>query len=135
MTMKDNNLVLSSAQAVTATVVSTNIIDQLAPGAAYGTECWVRFLIRTGFGGTGTVQFELQSATDAAFTTPVSMFLTAAIAVATLVAGYIPARVKLPLGELRYLRANYTTSGSPTTGTIDADIVMDVDVIYNGINN
>lgn len=135
MTIKDNNLVLSSAQAVTATAVSTNIIDQLAVGAAYGNECFVRFLIRTGFGGSGTVQFEFDSATDAAFTTPIVMFITGAIAVATLVAGYIPARIKLPLGESRYLRANYTTTGSPTTGTIDCDIVMDIDVIYNGITN
>jgi hypothetical protein len=126
---------LSAAQAVTTTVVSTNIIDQLAVGSAYGRECFVKFLIRTGFAGTGTVQFELQSATDAAFTTPITMFLTGAIAVATLVAGYVPAVIKLPLGESRYLRANYTTTSSPTTGTIDCDIVMDADVIYNGITN
>lgn len=127
----DNNTFLSNAQAVTATAVSTNIIDTQAASEAVGTECYIEFLVNTAAtaAGAATVQFELQTATDAAFTAPVTLFITGAIGKATLVAGYRPAVVRIPTGSLRFLRANYTVATGPlTAGKFDARIILDENI-------
>jgi len=122
----DSLLLLSSAQAVTATAASTNSIDTLAASDAYGREVWVEFLINTSFtGNSATIQFALETDSDSAFGSPVVLFITGAIADTTLVAGYYPARFKMPIGAKRYLRAKYTVSGTAVAGKIDCRLVAD----------
>lgn len=131
----DKLLVLSSAQAVTVTAASDSYIDQLAAGDAYGdTALYVEFLINTSFtGNSATIQFELQCDDNTSFTSPKTLFLTGAIADTTLVAGYRVARVKMPLGVERYIRAYYTVSGTAVAGKIDCRLVADVDAPYLGV--
>lgn len=82
-------------------------------------------------GGSATVAFELASDASASIATDGSASVhvaTAAIPVATLVAGYQVARVKLPIGTYeRYLGilANVGTAAL-TAGKINAFIVHDV---------
>ena len=127
----DSLLVLSDAQAITTTAVSTSVVDQGAAADAVAPGSWVEFLIDTTFTSNGaTVQFELQTATDEAFTSPITLFLTGAIAVATLIAGYRVARFHIPLGAKRFLRGNYTVASGPAAaGKVDCRIVNDVDVV------
>lgn len=126
----DLNLVLSSAQAVTASAASTNVVDQGTQTDAVALGLWVEFLVNTVFTSNGaTIAFSLQTATDEAFSSPVTLFSTAAVAVASLVAGYRVARVKVPLGALRFLRGYYTVASGPAAGgKVDTRLVTDVDV-------
>ena len=125
----DNNLILSNAQAVTSTAVSTNVVDQGAAADAVARAPYVEFLVNTSFtaSGSATMQLELQdSADNSTFNT---VLITEAIPKATLVAGY-RRRFKLPPGVRRYIAANYTVATGPmTAGKIDARIVEDVDVL------
>ena len=122
--------VLSSAQAVTATVVSSSYIDQLAAGDAIARGCWVEFLIDTTFTpNSATVRFEIECDDNTSFTTPKTLFMTGALADTVLVAGYRPARVRLPIGTERYIQARYTVTGTGVAGKIDCRIVSDVDVL------
>lgn len=129
----DNNLILSSAQAITTTAVSTSVVDQGAAADAYDGQLFAEFIINTAFTSNGaTVQFELQTATDAAFTTPVTLGITPALAVATLTAGVRPpgARFRIPPGALRFLRANYTVASGPAAaGKVDCRLVADIEIL------
>lgn len=82
-------------------------------------------------GGAGTYQFHLASDAAAAIATDGSAsyhFSTAAIPVATLVAGYLIAAVKLPRGTYeRYLGILQTTAvAAATAGKINAFLAHDV---------
>lgn len=125
----DKSLVLSDAQAITTTGASTNYIDTLAAGQAYAEGAWFIALVKTAYVGNVTVQFELQTATDTAFTSPVTLLSSGAVAVATLVAGYFAVKARIPVTALRYLRGYATlVGGSYSAGAVDMKIVEDVDV-------
>lgn len=130
--IKDNLLVFSEAQAVTASAASTSVVDTLAAGDAMKPSAIFECLIDTtclASGGASNVTFELQTATDEAFTTPITLLKTAAIAKATLVAGYKPISAPIPTGAKRYLRAYYTVdTNNLTAGKIDAYIADTSDV-------
>jgi hypothetical protein len=129
----DYDLVLSDAQAVTASAASDSYIDQLAAGDAYGNECFVEFLIDTTFTpNSATIVFALQCDDNTSFSSPKVLYASGALADTALVAGYRAGRVKIPLGAERYLRAYYTVSGTAVAGKIDCRIVKDVDVSING---
>lgn len=124
----DANLLLSDAQAVTASAASTSIVDQLAAGDAYKAP-WVEFLVNTTFTSNGaTIQLQIQTDSDSAFGTAVNLFETGALAVADLVAGY-RVRVRIPQGAKRYLRAYYTVASGPAAGgKIDCRVLSDIDI-------
>lgn len=129
--MIDRSLIFASApQAVTATAVSTDIVDTLAAGDSFLPGAWLVVSIDTTFTSNGaTVQFELQTATDAAFTSPVTLLITPAVAVATLVARYSVMKTPIPIGVLRYLRMNYTVASGPAAaGKVFSAIVLSPDV-------
>lgn len=126
--MIDALLVMSDAQAVTATAASTSFIDTLAAGEAY-QHLWVEFLINTTFTpNSATIQFALETDDNDSFSSPTQLFITGAIADTALVAGYRVARVRIPIGAERYLRAKYTVSGTAVAGKIDCRLVKDVDI-------
>lgn len=129
--MLDKNLQLSSAQAVTATAVSTNIIDQLAAGQAVGNEAWLSIRVGTAAtaAGAATVNFQIQTATDSAFTTPIVLFDSGSIAKTALTLNTEVVKVRIPVGAKQYLRVNYVVATGPlTAGTFDANIVADPNV-------
>lgn len=131
----DNDLVLSDAQDLTGaagSASSTYYIDQLAAADAMGDGCWVQFLVDTLFSGTTgqSVTFALQTDTSSGFATAITTVVSAQVIVASLVAGYVPLCVKLPVnpsGMKRYIRAYYTSTGGLAAGKIDCRIVKDID--------
>lgn len=128
----DNNLILSSAQAVTATVVSTSYVDQAAQAEATGRALWIEFLINTTFTpNSATVRFEIECDNNTSFSSPQTLFMTGALADTLLVAGYRPARIRMPLGQggvgtERYIQARYTLTGTGVAGKIDCRLVETV---------
>lgn len=129
MSMIDANEVLSDAQAITTTAGSTSYYDAAAAGAGV-RDVWVEFLINTTFTSNGaTVQFDLQCDDNTSFSSAKTLFSSGAIAVATLVAGYVVARVRIPIGAERYLRAYYTVASGPAAaGKIDCRFLLDTEI-------
>lgn len=124
--------VLGDAQVLTVTAASTNIMDTVAAGDAIGAHSWLQVLVDTTFVGQGatTLVVALETATDAAFTSPVVLAQSAAITEgdAKLSAGGIPFQIQIPIGALEFLRVKYTVGSGPfTAGKIDARILSDID--------
>lgn len=142
----DLNAIFSNAQAITASAVSTNVIDLGAPGrAAYGNVQLVRnnkgdcipLLIQVvqNFATLASLTITIQGSVDEAFTSPVALAASPAIPVASLVAGFIyRPLIELPRNNIyRYVRINYTVGGSnATAGQVTAGIVTAVDASYRG---
>lgn len=129
----DNLLLLSDAQAVTASAASTNTVDLgTARDIGEGEELYVHFKVDTTFtaAGAATMTMNIITSASADLSTPTILASTAAIAVATLVAGYrtaieIPPQIK-SLGQ-RYIGVSYTIATGPmTAGAISARIVKDI---------
>lgn len=128
----DKALILADSQSLTVSGASTNYIDTLAPGAAYDAPFFV-VLIKTSCTAAGgaTVAFDLRADSSNAFGTEVVMFTTGAVAIATLVAGYFAAKVRIPIDHRRQFLRGYVTiaTGPLTAGAWDMKIVEDVDVL------
>lgn len=125
--MLDYLTILSDAQAITTSAVSTNTIDSVAAGEAIAPfGAMVQFLIDTTITSSQSISvtFDLQTATDSAFTSPVTLASSGAISRATLVAGNVPYQTVIPTGCLRFLRAYYTSNGTIQAGKVDARIVI-----------
>jgi len=141
----DKFLEFSDAQAVTATAISTNVVDLAPLGNGVGTNT-VRdigagedlyLIVRTlaaatdvGSDATLTVTFESSNAE--ALSASTVHFSTGALAFATFSpAGTELARFKLPGGNyLRYLGVRYTVANGPLTGgTFDAFLVKDAQAL------
>lgn len=119
----DNLLKFSDAQALTATAVSTNVVD-LSSDRDIGIGEPMALVVSVGVAadfttGDETYQVTLQTSTDEAFTSPITVVASAAINGDELAAG---AKVVLPIGfdNKQYLRVNYTLAGTTPTATVDA---------------
>ena len=113
----DQNLVLSDAQAVTSTAVSTKSIDfaTATRNMGAGEEIDLVIIVTTTCtaAGAATVQFALQDSTDNSSFNDV--VVSPAIGKATLVAGYEAFRIVLPRALNRYIQVNYTVATGPLT--------------------
>lgn len=123
----DKQTLLSDSQALTTgTIVSTNIYDTgAAEDPGIGGDLDLFLAIKETFVGGTSVTITLQTATDAAFTSPVTLWTTPAIVTASLAAGtqlYLPT---VPIGALRYLRLSYAISGTYSAGKVSTGIVID----------
>ena len=125
----------SDAQAVTTTTLSTNVIDMHAGtdnptrDIGAGEPVYVVVMTSSTATGPGTLTVTLESATDAAITSNVTVHVaTAALATAVYgPAGTYLLAVRLPIGEYRrYLAVRYTASAALTGGTFDAFITHDI---------
>jgi hypothetical protein len=117
-----------SESAITASRASTNVID-LGSADAGKTE-WLDIFARVteAFNNLTSLGIKLQTATDAAFTTPVDLPAQETITLASggLAINKEVLRTLLPKGCLRYVRLYYTVTGTaPTTGKITAGLVLD----------
>lgn len=124
----DLSLVLSDAQAVTASAASTNVVDSLAAGRAMTGNARVQFLVDTlpVSAGSSTCVFSLQDSADNS--TFADVIVSPAIAKATLVAGYVPFEAMIPAGIRRYIRGFYTVAVADfSAGKFDCRIVLDTD--------
>ena len=129
----DALLEMSDAQAVTATAISTNVID-LGPVAdnptrdiGTGEDVYWVISVDTTFTGLTSLQASLVSDTTAGLqSAPVTHATTIAIPVAALIAGYQYA-VKLPGGSYKqYLGTQFTVVGTGTAGKINSFLSKDV---------
>ena len=123
----DKENLFSENQAITADAASTNVIN-IAAGklkeVAFGTPIPLRIQVTEAFATLTSLNIKVQTATDAAFTTPVTLAQTGEIAAADLVAGYVAPINFIPKGNLGYMRLYYDVTGSnATTGKITAGIV------------
>lgn len=117
----------SNNQAVTADAASTNVI-KLAAGqlkeVAFGTPIPLRIQVTEDFATLTSLNIKVQTASDEAFTSPVDLAATGAIAAADLKAGYVAPINFIPKGNLGYMRLYYDVTGSnATAGKITAGIV------------
>ena len=136
----DKTLQFSDQQAITATAVSTNVIDLLPTGTVYGHAAAllrdlgignkIPLLVQVvqAFNTLTSLTIALQGSTDEAFSSPQTIFTTPAVPLASLVVGYQVPIDFIPRGATyRYLRLSYTVAGSnPSTGKITAGVVAGV---------
>ena len=121
----------SDAQAVTATAASTNTVDLNAAGKIEGKPYYLHIKVNTTAtaDGAATVTFALQTDDNTGFSSATALWTSAAVAKATLVAGYEV--IRLPINGLaleRYLRVYYTVGTGPlTAGKFDAFLAPDGD--------
>lgn len=133
-----------TGQAVTVTAISTNVLDlrqaatpALVDEGIIGGELFLVVQVGTTFtaAGAATLTITLESDSAVGFATaPVVHYSTAAIPVASLVAGYVATRLELPLADYkRYLGVRYTVATGPmTAGNIFAFLTPNVqrNIIY-----
>jgi hypothetical protein len=103
----DQELLFSDAQTVTVTANSTNVIDSAAardPGAGETLQFIVQVTQAVTASGSATVTFSLETATDAAFTSPTQLFSSGPVGKAALTLGARPVVAAVPPGAARYLR-------------------------------
>ncbi len=117
---------VSSAQTVTASAASDNVIDLVKGGSGLYNNPYLVIQVKeaANASGSATVNFQLQTATDSAFTTPVTLYDSGAIGKAALTLNAQPVRVRIPeTGILQYLRVYYAVGTGPlTAGKFDAFI-------------
>jgi len=123
----DKSNLFSEDQAITVTANSTNVIDlgsadDMGPGTV--KEIWIQATEAFTADGAATLTVSLTTDDSAAMSSATTLYTSAAIGKASLVAGYkIPIR-GLPTGAERYLRLTYTVATGPmTAGKISAGIV------------
>lgn len=130
----DSQNELSNAQDITEDAASEKYIDTTKAGQALN-ELWLVVQVQTVLDSAaegGTLAISLRTAAavaDGALTGPTTLFTTAAIAEASLVAGYQALLMRLPPGLLRYVDLYYDVNdGDPfTSGALDAFLTMSPD--------
>lgn len=136
------NLTFSEDQAVTATAISTNVLDLGANGTVYGESAAIPLNLGAGreipfliqvtedFATLTSLTISIESDSAAGLgSSPTVHYASEAIPVASLVAGFkLPIRW-MPVGVLgRYLGLRYTVGGSnATTGKITAALATEMD--------
>jgi hypothetical protein len=127
---------LSDAQAVTTTAVSTNYIDMGAAGTPYGAVaamnkdagkgnpvCFLSQVV-TDFNTLTSIQFDIETDDNSSFSSA-SVISTQVILLADLVAGKQVAQFVLPHDCEQFIRMNYTVVGTPATlGNITTGITL-----------
>ncbi len=121
MSCVDSRLEFSSAQALTASADSTNVVDLTTTrqiGA--GKPMWVHFNVTVAADfTTGDETYTFGVATGAA-TTLGTVLSSRAIVAGTLVAGYNFSMAVPTEGVLRYIGVEYVLAGTSPTITVDA---------------
>lgn len=126
----DALLMFSDKQTFTATAISTNVLDFGLPSINPRTGAVIKtnhggvdhpIVIKVGAAFTGLTSIQVNLQTSADDTTYTTVMSTAAIPVATLVAGYEFGFVTLPLQvPQRYMRLQYVVVGAGVLGDITA---------------
>jgi hypothetical protein len=124
----DKNLQVSNEQAVTASAASTDVIDFGQTTPDIGMDDRSNMVITTDeaatASGSATVTFSVQDSADNS--TFADVAVTAAIAKATLVAGYQHV-IPMPTKLRRYCRVYYTVATGPlTAGKFSAQVVTGI---------
>ncbi|HFZ1602016.1 TPA: Bbp16 family capsid cement protein [Klebsiella pneumoniae] len=119
----DQQALFSAAQAITATAASTNVIDT-GSNKDVGKYGDIPLLIQVveGFNNLTSLTVAVQTDDNSAFSSAADV-LSMTIPLASLVLGYKSPVITLPMKMERYIRLNYTVTGTaPTTGKVTAGI-------------
>ena len=119
----DQQALFSAAQAITATAASTNVIDT-GSNKDVGKYGDIPLLIQVveGFNNLTSLTVTVQTDDNSAFSSAADV-LSMTIPMASLVLGYKSPIITLPMKMERYIRLNYTVTGTaPTTGKVTAGI-------------
>ncbi|HHQ5767871.1 TPA: Bbp16 family capsid cement protein [Klebsiella pneumoniae] len=119
----DQQALISAAQAITATAASTNVIDT-GSNKDVGKYGDIPLLIQVveGFNNLTSLTVTVQTDDNSAFSSAADV-LSMTIPLASLVLGYKSPVITLPMKMERYIRLNYTVTGTaPTTGKVTAGI-------------
>ncbi|EPJ4918106.1 Bbp16 family capsid cement protein [Klebsiella pneumoniae] len=119
----DQQALFSAAQAITATAASTNVIDT-GNNKDVGKYGDIPLLIQVveGFNNLTSLTVTVQTDDNSAFSSAADV-LSMTIPLASLVLGYKSPVITLPMKMERYIRLNYTVTGTaPTTGKVTAGI-------------
>ena len=119
----DQQALFSAAQAITATAASTNVIDT-GSNKDVGKYGDIPLLIQVveGFNNLTSRTVTVQTDDNSAFSSAADV-LSMTIPLASLVLGYKSPVITLPMKMERYIRLNYTVTGTaPTTGKVTAGI-------------
>ncbi|HGF5711390.1 MULTISPECIES: Bbp16 family capsid cement protein [Klebsiella pneumoniae complex] len=119
----DQQALFSAAQAITATAASTNVIDT-GSNKDVGKYGDIPLLIQVveGFNNLTSLTVTVQTDDNSAFSSAADV-LSMTIPLASLVLGYKSPVITLPMTMERYIRLNYTVTGTaPTTGKVTAGI-------------
>lgn len=122
----DKQNLFSDDQAVTVTADSTNVIDLGIAGMGKGEPVRLIAQVTETFDGGTSLQASLVTSDSSTFSGATTLVETAAIAEASLLAGYefglggfMPEEIK------RYNKLVYTVVGTMTAGTITAGFLLD----------
>lgn len=123
----DAKLLMSSAQAITASAASTDVIDRGdSKDVGRAGDIPLAIQIVEAFNNLTSLTIELQTDDSSAFGSPRSLY-SVVVPLADLKLGYQAPVITLPQKTKRYLRMNYTVTGTaPTTGKVTAGIVAGV---------
>lgn len=123
----DAKLLMSSAQAITATSASTDVIDRGdSKDVGRAGDIPLAIQVVESFNNLTSLTIELQTDDSSAFGSPRSLYAVV-VPLADLKLGYQAPVITLPQKTKRYLRMNYTVTGTaPTTGKLTAGIVAGV---------
>ena len=119
----DQQALFSAAQAITATAASTNVIDTGSNKdvGKYGAIPLLTQVVE-GFNNLTSLTVTVQTDDNSAFSSAADV-LSMTIPLASLVLGYKSPVITLPMKMERYIRLNYTVTGTaPTTGKVTAGI-------------
>ena len=129
----DEQGLFSNNQKITATAVSTNVLDLGKREVSFGTPIELFIQITEDFNNLTSLGIKVQTATDEAFTSAVDL-IEETILAAKLVKGAVSSIKFLPKGNLGYMRLVYTVTGTnPTKGGILAGIVDGAQESYHNV--
>lgn len=122
----DQNAVFSDAQAVSATASSTHVVDQAAAGDAR-TGLYAVIQVDEAFSGVTQLTATLETDDKAEFSSAKAL-ISVTVDAETLTKGAVLLKAPVPAGARRYLRVNYTVSGSGSAGKVSAFLTDMVDL-------
>ena len=129
----DEQGLFSNNQKITATAVSTNVLDLGKREVSFGTPVELFIQVTEDFDKLTSLSIKVQTSVDEAFTTPVDL-VEQTILAENLKKGAVSNIKFLPKGNLGYMRLLYTVTGTaPTKGGILAGIADGVEESFHNI--
>lgn len=130
MAYLDAQLLFSDAQSVTATAVSTNVVDfGSAQNVGVGENLYAHINIDTAMAGAGaTVTVTIETAVDEAFSSPTVAQTIGTFAAVSAAGSKLIAKLQPNAIVQRYARLRYTVAGGTLTASaFTAALLKDID--------
>jgi hypothetical protein len=124
--LQDAQLIFSDAQSVTVSAPSTNFINQVIKGDAYGSELYLVCRVAEKFTGATSMQISIETDDENNFINPKTLLSSSSILEADLSLNTFAFTTRMPKGLLKYYRLYYTVVGIHGTGKLDAFLTTEV---------